>query len=233
MRTGILANSLPSALTIYEEMKAVKGCELFILLCPTEGESRQRNLLYHLARLILKQGRLKSLRLIVTRKVFLFQRSLDHPDTLAMLNKLNLDVGLHKAGVIYRDATIRAFRLGILNAHIGILPAFRGRNVVEWSLLQDAPVGITVFFIDAGIDSGERIVFSEEVDVTHCRSVNEAKRYLFGLDAVSYHRALELLRSENFQYKVNDSSGHRYYVMSKLFQGVVEEHFKRRVTLDS
>lgn len=226
MRTGVLANSLPSALLVYEEVKAVKDCELFILLCPAENESRQRSLLYHLARLILKQGRLKSLRLILARKVILFHKSLDHPDSLARLHKLNLDVGLHKAGVIYRDATIKAFRLGILNAHIGILPAFRGRSVMEWSLLQDSPVGITVFFIDACIDTGERIVFSEEVDITHCRTVNEAKRYLFGLDAVFYHRALDLLRAVDFQYKLNDRSGHRYYVMSKLFQGVAEEHFK-------
>lgn len=225
MRTGILANSLPSALTIYEEIQSVKDCELIILLCPAENESRHRNLLYHLARLILKRGRLKSLQLIFARKVLLFHKSLNHTDTLARLEKLNLDVGLHKAGVIYRDATIRAFRLGILNAHIGILPAFRGRNVMEWSLLEDAPVGITVFFIDAGIDTGGRIVFSEEVDISHCRSVAEAKRYLFGLDAVFYHRALQLLGAEDVQYKPNDGSGERYFVMSKLFQGVVEEFF--------
>ena len=71
-------------------------------------------------------------------------------DTLA---KLKLDVGLHKAGVIYRDATINAFRFGILNHHIGLLPAYRGRSVLEWSILQGDPVGITVFFIDTGIDT--------------------------------------------------------------------------------
>lgn len=225
MRIGILANSLPSALTIYDEIQAVEDCELFILLCPAENESRKRNLLYHLARLILKRGRRKSLRLILARKVFLFQKSLNHPDTLAILNELNLDVGLHKAGVIYRDATIRAFRLGILNSHIGVLPAFRGRNVLEWSLLEDAPVGITVFFIDGGIDTGERIVFSEEVDISHCRSVLEAKQHLFGLDAVFYRRALQLLGAEDFQFKLNDGSGRRYYVVSKLFQSVVDELF--------
>lgn len=223
MRIGILANSLPAALKIYDETKAVPGSELFILLCRTQDESRHRNILGHLARLFLKRGGLKSLRLILSRKVILFPRALDHQDTLERLEKLKLDVGLHKTGVIYREATIKAFRLGILNPHIGILPGYRGRNVMEWALLEGEPVGITVFFIDSGIDTGERIVLTEEVDINGCKSIREARQYLFSLDAVLFRRALELLRSEKFDYKLNDNSGRRYYVMSKLFQSVVEE----------
>ena len=69
-------------------------------------------------------------------------------------------------------------------------------------------------------------MFSEAVDISPCRSIGEAKAYLFGLDAVFFRRALELLRDENFSFKLNDGSGHRYFVMSKLFQGVVEELLK-------
>ena len=224
MRTGILANSLPRALKIYDEVKTVPGCETFILLCRAPGESRGRNFIKHLGRVILKRGRLASLGLIFSRKVFLFQKPLDHPQTLGRLKKLELDVGLHKLGVIYREPTINAFRLGILNPHIGILPRYRGRNVMEWSLIEGAPVGITVFFINSGIDTGERIVLREEVDISDCRSIEEAKQYLFNLDAVFFRRALELLRSSNFEYQLNDEQqGRRYYVMSRLFQGVVEK----------
>jgi methionyl-tRNA formyltransferase len=223
MRIGILANSLPAALKIYDEAKAVPDCDPFILLCRTPDESRRRNILRHLARLFLKRGGLKSLRLILRRKVVLFPRALDHTDTLERLKKLKLDVGLHKAGVIYREATIKTFRLGILNPHIGILPGYRGRNVMEWALLEGGPVGITVFLIDSGIDTGERIVLREEVDINGCKSIKEAKQYLFDLDALFFRRSLELLRSENFEYKLNDNSGRRYYVMSKLFQSVVEK----------
>lgn len=98
-----------------------------------------------------------------------------HQESIDTLKKLRLDVGLHKAGVIYRDVTIDIFRLGILNHHIGILPAYRGRSVLEWSILQGDPVGITVFVIDAGIDTGPRILMSEEVDISGCKSVTEGK----------------------------------------------------------
>jgi methionyl-tRNA formyltransferase len=224
MRTGILANSLPAALDIYDELKTVPDCETFILLCLTPGESRTRGLFKHVARVFLKRGGLKSLRLILRRRVFLFQKPLHDPETLRRLKALKLDVGLHKAGVIYREPTINCFRLGILNPHIGILPAYRGRNVMEWALIEGRPVGITVFFIDSGIDTGERIVFSEEIDISRHSSIKEAKQQLFELDAVCFRRALELLRSKGFEFKLNaGQQGRRYYVMSRLFQGVVEK----------
>lgn len=223
MRTGILANSLPAALKIQDELRTVPDCETFILLCPSPGESSTRAFFKHMARGLLKRGGLKSLRLVLSRRVFLFQKPLDDSETIERLRALNLDVGLHKAGVIYREATINCFRLGILNPHIGILPAYRGRNVMEWAILEGGPVGITVFFIDSGIDTGERIVFSEEVDISRFHSVEEAKQHLFNLDAVFLRRALELLCSEDFEFKLNDGSGRRYYVMSRLFQGVVEK----------
>jgi len=227
MRAGILANSLPAALRIYDEAKRVADCEPFVILCPVEEESRTRSLARHLARLFLKRGRLKSLRLVFGRHVKLFKQPLDHPQSIARLRKLNLDIGLHKAGVIYRDATIKSFRLGILNPHIGMLPGFRGRNVMEWSLMEGQPVGITVFFIDTGIDTGREIVLREEVDISHCASVAEAKQYLFDLDAVYFRRALELLRSSDFQYQLNDGSGRRYFVMSKLFRDALERSWRQ------
>jgi|SRR5881394_1506284 len=227
MRIGILADSPPAALKIYDVIEAVSDCDIFILLCRTADKSRWRNCLGHLARLLLKGGGPKSLRLLLSRRVLILQYPLDHPETVARLKRLKLDVGLHKASAIYRDPTINAFRLGILNPHIGMLPEYRGRNVMEWALLQGGPVGITVFFIDSGIDTGERIVLSEEVDISHCSSIEQAKQYLFGLDAVFFRRALELLRSEKLEYKLNDRTvGRRYYVMSNLLQGVVEESLK-------
>jgi folate-dependent phosphoribosylglycinamide formyltransferase PurN len=87
-------------------------------------------------------------------------------------------------------------------------------------LLQGDPTGISVFFVDAGIDTGERIVLSETVDVSRCRTVAEAKQYLFDQDAKMYRRAIEMLQKNEASFQTNDGSGKRYYVMSKLFQDV-------------
>jgi methionyl-tRNA formyltransferase len=43
---------------------------------------------------------------------------------------------------------------GTINAHPGLLPQLRGSSSVGWALYKDLPVGSTVHFVDAGIDTG-------------------------------------------------------------------------------
>src|SRR5687767_8946812 len=226
MRIGILANSLPAALRIYDEATAVPGAEVFVLLAPLGHDSGVSE---HIARFLAKSGRRKSLNLIGKRAVVRFRKPLQHPDTISQLRELKLDVGLHKSGSIYSSETIECFRLGILNAHIGLLPKYRGRSVMEWSLVQGDPTGISVFFVDAGIDTGERIVLSETVDVSHCRTIAEAKQHLFDQDARVYRRALEMLQKNEASFQANDGSGKRYYVMSKLFEDVARLRLSKSV----
>ena len=126
--------------------------------------------------------------------------------------------------MIYREATISAFRLGILNAHIGILPKYRGRCVAEWSILQGDPIGVTVFFIDSGIDTGERIVLRKFISSNGKNSVAKLKNMLFGCDARLYRQALEALMRSEIRFEGNDIlEGKRYYVMSRVFTKVVNE----------
>ena len=71
---------------------------------------------------------------------------------------------------LLRRPLIDAFRLGVLNAHMGLLPAYRGMDVAEWAALEGATVGCTVHLIDAGIDTGP-ILATQRVDTAGCRSV--------------------------------------------------------------
>lgn len=50
-------------------------------------------------------------------------------------------------------------RYGVINAHPAKLPEIRGMDVVGWSLLQGVPLGLTVFFVDAGVDTGPILYF--------------------------------------------------------------------------
>jgi methionyl-tRNA formyltransferase len=224
MRIGILAHSFTSAFAIYRAVADIAGHEVFIILSPSPHRSAQSSHLANLARLLLTSLKgFKPLQLLTTGRLIFLRGPFHDQQSVATLKKLRLDVGLHKAGVIYRDTTINAFRLGILNHHIGLLPAYRGRSVLEWSILQGDAVGITVFFIDTGIDTGARILISEAVDISGCRSVAEAKEYLFNLDRVFFPKALALLTDSNPSFQLNDGTGPRYYVMSKLFQAVVDQ----------
>jgi methionyl-tRNA formyltransferase len=55
-------------------------------------------------------------------------------------------------------------RYGVINAHPAKLPDIRGMDVVAWSILQGVPLGLTVFFIDAGVDTGPILYFHPVAD---------------------------------------------------------------------
>ena len=49
-------------------------------------------------------------------------------------------------------------KLGFINCHAGALPFYRGRNILNWVLINDeSHFGVTVHYIDEGIDTGDII----------------------------------------------------------------------------
>jgi methionyl-tRNA formyltransferase len=59
---------------------------------------------------------------------------------------------------IFRKDIINLPRLGSINCHAGKLPFYRGRNILNWAIINDEnSFGITVHYIDEGIDTGDII----------------------------------------------------------------------------
>ena len=169
------------------------------------------------------------LALLARRRLRISRHALHDPPVLRWLQKKEYDVGLHAAGVIYRRPLLQAFRRGVLNAHIGILPAYRGRSVMEWSILHGDETGVSVFFMDEGIDTGPEIVLREAVPVTGKGNVAAAKEHLFDQDARMYRRALERVARHDYEPEAMQAAqdGTRYYVMSELLKEVVDGLIRR------
>ena len=48
---------------------------------------------------------------------------------------------------------------GFINVHAGALPLYRGRNVINWVLINgENEIGVTVHYVDEGIDTGDIIL---------------------------------------------------------------------------
>jgi len=57
-------------------------------------------------------------------------------------------------------------RLKTINCHAGKLPFYRGRNILNWALINDEKeFGITVHYLDEGIDTGD-IILQETYPIT-------------------------------------------------------------------
>ena len=59
---------------------------------------------------------------------------------------------------IFKSSILEVPKLGVINCHAGKLPFYRGRNILNWALINDEKeFGITVHFVDEGIDTGDII----------------------------------------------------------------------------
>ncbi|WP_141673449.1 methionyl-tRNA formyltransferase [Allomuricauda sp. CP2A] len=60
---------------------------------------------------------------------------------------------------IFRNRIITLPKYTTINCHAGKLPFYRGRNILNWALINDEnEFGITVHFVDQGIDTGDIIL---------------------------------------------------------------------------
>lgn len=57
---------------------------------------------------------------------------------------------------------IDAPKVGVVNFHPSLLPYNRGKNYNFWSIVEDTPFGVTLHFVDEGIDSGD-ILFQSPI----------------------------------------------------------------------
>ena len=97
--------------------------------------------------------------------------SLATPEGVAAVAALRPDLAVHAGAGILRDAILRVPRFGTLNAHMGVLPRYRGMNVAEWAALEGGPVGCSVHFVAPGIDTGP-VLEIRVVHTGHVRSIN-------------------------------------------------------------
>jgi methionyl-tRNA formyltransferase len=83
---------------------------------------------------------------------------------VAPLRRLAPDLLILMGADIVPAAVLAVPRLGTINAHYALLPAYRGMNATEWSVFRGDPVGVTVHLVDAGVDTGD-ILLQEEIPI--------------------------------------------------------------------
>lgn len=82
------------------------------------------------------------------------------PEEVASIKKRNADLGVSLSfNQIIKDELLNSFPKGMINVHAGKLPLYRGRNVLNWALINgEKEIGVTCHYIDIGIDSGDIIL---------------------------------------------------------------------------
>jgi UDP-4-amino-4-deoxy-L-arabinose formyltransferase/UDP-glucuronic acid dehydrogenase (UDP-4-keto-hexauronic acid decarboxylating) len=126
---------------------------------------------------------------------FLYTQSLDDPQTVELLDKADADIGVSVNWVGIVDApVISKFRMGILNAHLGDIPRFRGNACPNWAIIKgEKEVVLSVHFMEAGrLDCG-RVILQDKRPLGDDTYISDV--YKWASDAIpkAFVKALDMI----------------------------------------
>ena len=91
---------------------------------------------------------------------FVLLEDVNAPESVERLRGYGADLFVSMSyNQIFRRPVIAAAPRGVINCHAGALPFYRGRNILNWALINDAKsFGVTVHDVNEGIDTGDILV---------------------------------------------------------------------------
>jgi len=116
--------------------------------------------------------------------------NINSSECLSEIKSFNSDIFVSLAfNQIFKKDLINIPKFGSINCHAGKLPKYRGRNILNWVLINDEKeFGITVHYIDEGIDTGDIIE-------QQCFPINDSDTYKTILKVAHYECANVLISS--------------------------------------
>lgn len=101
----------------------------------------------------------------LTDKKIIAPPNLKDPSLIETIKKANPEIMICAYwGYILPDELFTIPKFGCINLHPGLLPFNRGKNPNVWPIVEGTPAGVTIHYIDAGIDTGN-IIAQREVPV--------------------------------------------------------------------
>jgi len=145
------------------------------------------------------------------------KKNLNARESLETLSVLKPDLIISiMANQIFRKKLINLPKYGCVNLHSALLPKYKGLMPTFWALKNNEPeMGVSVFFMDDGIDTGEIImqkVFPIESNDSLDSLINKNKK--LGIDAII--EAIDLLKSDCYEtIKFSPEEGSYYSFPSR------------------
>ena len=94
-------------------------------------------------------------------------RNVNSCDFIQMIKEFDVDINVSMSFNQILKKEIREIApLGFINCHAGALPFYRGRNILNWVLINgEKEFGVTVHYVDDGIDTGD-IILQQMVEIS-------------------------------------------------------------------
>lgn len=142
------------------------------------------------------------------------------------LKHLNPDLMITCAfGQILSQEILDIPKLGVINIHASLLPAYRGASPIQYAILNgEKKTGITIMKTDIGIDTGD-ILFQKEIEIGEGETGGELFDRLSILGAECIKDALPLIMSGNLKPIKQDESLASYSKMIKKEHALIDWNY--------
>ncbi|MCH2033033.1 MAG: methionyl-tRNA formyltransferase [Tenacibaculum sp.] len=121
--------------------------------------------------------------------------NLKNEDFLKELQNLNADLQIVVAFRMLPTVVWKMPKEGTFNLHASLLPEYRGAAPINWAIINgESKTGVTTFFIDDKIDTGE-IILKSEIDINKNEIVGELHDRLMHLGADLVTQTVDLINS--------------------------------------
>lgn len=145
---------------------------------------------------------------------------LKSPEFIEQLSKINADLQVVVAFRMLPEIVWSMPKHGTINLHASLLPDYRGAAPINHAIINgETKTGITTFFIEKEIDTGE-IIFREEVNISDNENVGELHDRLMLKGGELISRTVDAIISDNYT-KVSQNNilkGNKPKLAPKIFK---------------
>jgi methionyl-tRNA formyltransferase len=133
------------------------------------------------------------------------------PDIIDHIRKLAPDLLIMVAfGQILKSELLAIPRIGVVNLHASLLPAYRGAAPINWAIINGETVtGITTMFTEAGLDTGP-ILLKEEIEIPEDINAADLSQQMANRGAVLTIKTIEQLKTGQLKPIPQDDSKATY-----------------------
>lgn len=116
---------------------------------------------------------------------------------------------------IIKEDIINKFINKIINLHISLLPYNKGADPNLWSYLENTPKGVTIHYIDGGLDTGDIIVQKEVQDNMETDTLKTSYDRLINEIVVLFNENIEDILKGNVKGEKQKGQGSFHYLKDK------------------
>lgn len=137
-----------------------------------------------------------------TQKLTILQPSnLKNEEFLNELRTLNANLQIVVAFRMLPKAVWQMPEFGTFNLHASLLPDYRGAAPINWAIINgETKTGVSTFFIDEKIDTGEMIL-QEEVDILPTENAGDLHDKLMTVGSKLVIKTVKLIESDSVKTK--------------------------------